>query len=132
AALVSNAAGGLTYQLGLLTVTILLMLVCYVLAYSNLLFSLPRTSLTWPLALYGLLSLANAARGFLAGYSRRNWGLDLIPLLALVSAFLVGNAFERRRDLNLAVIGLIVVGYVASAGGIINYVTTRMTHEGSS
>ena len=127
AAFVANAAGGLTFQLGLLSCAVLLMLGCYTLSHSSRVLSIPRTPLTWPLVCYVVLSMANAARGMLSGYSRKYLGLELAPLLALGSAVLVANAFERRRDLRWAVIGLIVIGGITAVRGIQIFAVTR-TH----
>ena len=128
ASFISNAGGRLTFQLGLLTVAVLLMLVVYVVSTRGRILNLPRTTLTWPVLLYLALSIANAARGFAAGYSRRNWGLELIALLALGSALVVANAFDRRRDLRLAVVGLVAIGIAAAGRGFYDLAVTQMIH----
>ena len=128
ASVVDNAGGELTFQLSLLTAAILLMLVSYALECRGRAFSISRTTLTWPLLPYAILSIANSARGVLAGYSLRYLGLELIALLALGSALLVANVFDRRRDLRLAVGGLIVVGLAAATRGFYIFATTR-THS---
>jgi O-antigen ligase len=128
ASFISNAGGRLTFQLGLLTCAILLMLVVYVMSTRGRVLALPRTTLTWPVLLFLVLSIANAARGFAAGYSRRNWGLELIALLALGSALLVANAFDRRRDLRLAIVGLVAIGIAAAGRGFYDFAVTKQIH----
>jgi O-antigen ligase len=127
AAFVDNVGGGLTYQLAMLSCAILVMMVCYAISSRGRVFCLPKTALTWPLGLYVLLSLANAARGFLAGYSRRFWGLELIALLAVGTTFLVANAFDRRRDLRIAILGLIMIGFAAAGRGFWDFTFVK-TH----
>ena len=114
AAFVKNSGGGLTTQLGLFVALILLMLVCYVLTNPNRVFSLPRTALTKPLGWFMILSFLNTARGLLWN-DRRYLGLELLPLLGLGSALLVGNVFDRRRDLYISVAGLVVLAYTRTA-----------------
>src|SRR5438093_1289044 len=110
ASFVRPGAGHLTFELGLLTGGILLMLACYVLSHPDKLLTLSRTRLTWPLLLYVALSLANVVRGLLSGYSPKWIGLDVLPVLGLGTALLAANAFDARRDLRLAVTGLLAVG----------------------
>lgn len=118
---VSNTGGQLTFELSLLTVAVLLMLFCYMLSSLDQALSLPKTSLTRPLALFLALSIVNAARGYLAGYPSRYLGLEFIALLALGGALLVANAFEPRRDLRLAMLGLIAVGFATAVRGFFRY-----------
>lgn len=127
ATFVAYTAGGLTFQLGILTCVILLMLMCYALSNSGRILRIPRTPLTWLLLCFLGLTLANTARGLLVGYSRKYVGLELIPLLALGTALLVANGFDRRRDLHWVVVGLILVGYVATIRGFLTFAATR-TH----
>lgn len=117
AAFVTNQGGGLTYKLGLLTSAILLMLMCYVLTHGARVFSITRSSLTLPLVAFMVWSLASAARGVLAGHSLRYLGLELIAILGLGAALVVANAFEERRDLRLAMVALIVIGFATAANG---------------
>ena len=131
ASFVSNTGGHLTFQLSLLTGAILLMFACYVLSNHDRVLSLSRTTLTWPLLLYLVLSVANAARGLLAGYPPRYWGLELIALLALESALVVGNAFQPQRDLRLAMVGLIGIGFAAAIRGLVAF-WIEAIHTGST
>jgi len=111
ASFVRGAAGQLTFELRLLTGAILLMLACYVVSIRRQALTISRNRLTWPLFLYLVLSIANALRGLLCGYSPKWIGLDLMPVLGLASALVVANAFEPRRDLRLAVVGVLAVGF---------------------
>jgi O-antigen ligase len=117
ATFVTGAMGGLTAQLSRLTVAILLMLVSYALSNPGRLLSVARTPLTWPLVGYLALSLVNSVRGVLSGYSLRFLGLELIAVLALGSALLVANAFDPRRDLRVAIVGMILIVFGAVIQG---------------
>jgi O-antigen ligase len=119
ACFVTMSGGGLTLQLGLLSIGILLMLALYALSNSDRLFGLPRTSLTWPLLAYGALSTVNAARGILTGASPRYVGLEYIAVLQLGTALLVANAFRPERDLRVVVPGLIAVAFGPTVRGLV-------------
>ena len=73
------------------------------------------------------LSIVNSARGVLAGYSVRDLGLELIALKALGSALVVANAFDRRRDLRPAVVGLILIAFACAIQGF-HIFSTVQTH----
>lgn len=111
ASFVFNEGGGMTSQIGLLMFAVVPMLACYVFSMRGRALSLSRATLTGPLLAFVLLSIANAVRGLQAGSPARNVGLELIAILALGTALLVSNAFEARRDLRLALVGLIVIGF---------------------
>ena len=127
ASFVEYTGGRLTIQLGILTCGILVMLVCYMVSNRGRILVVPKTPMTWPLLCFVALSIANSIRGFLVGYSPKYLGFELIALLALASAFLVANAFERRRHLLWAVLGLVVVGYVTAIRGFEVFAVSR-TH----
>lgn len=113
ASFVTIAGGTLTYQLGFLSIGIVLMLAFYVLATPGRVFALAATRLTWPLLAYLVWSLINAARGFLLS-DRRYVGIELIAILALGSSLLVANAFRPKLELRLATGALIVIAYPAA------------------
>jgi O-antigen ligase len=75
--------------------------------------------------LFLVVSVLNAARGLLAGYSPRYWGLELIALLAVESAILVANVFNPERDLRLAMVGIIGVGFAAAIRGFAAFMVER-------
>ena len=118
---VAGAAGGLTYQLSYLTVGVLVMLACYVIAMGRDVIGVPWTSMTMPLLFFGTLSIANTVRGVLAGYSSKYVFLEAYPLLALGTTALVANAFQARRDLRLGMISLIVIAYAIGARGYLTF-----------
>jgi len=122
---VANEAGGLTYQLGLLTAAALFMLMCYVITNRERLFSITRSPLTWPLLSYLTLSIANAARGLLSGYPLRNLGLEFLPLLALATAFLIANAFDPRTGPRTASLWLIVIALGPTIQGFVVFSIVR-------
>lgn len=128
ATFVEYTTGALTLQLGILTCGILVMLMCYAISNAGRISSIPRTALTLPLLCFLALTLANTGRGLLVGYSRKYIGLELLPLLALGSALLVANAFERPRDLRWVVVGLVLAGLAAAFGGFMTFAATR-THS---
>jgi hypothetical protein len=121
ASFIANAGGHLTFELSVLTGLILLMLACYALSNQGRVFSLQRTTLTWPLVLFLVSSLASAARGLLAGYSPKYWGLELMPLLALETALIVANAFEPRRDMRLAMVAMIGIAFAGAVRGFADF-----------
>jgi hypothetical protein len=55
----------------------------------------------------------NTVRG-LFGNSLRYMGLELFPLLGLSSCLIVANVFDRKKDLHLSIVGLIVAGYACA------------------
>ncbi len=127
ATFIDNTTGGLTRQLAVLSVLILLMLVCYTVSNRGRALSLARAPLVLPVAAFLALSLLNAARGVLLGHSPRYIGLEMIGLLSLGSSLLVANTFERARHLRWALAGLVVVGIAATIHGIRIYEVNR-TH----
>ena len=72
--------GGLTKQMGLLSIGIVWMLICYVLWKRDDLGSLPRTQLTAALGAYVLWSVASAGRGILAGHAGKPLLLEAFPI----------------------------------------------------
>ena len=112
----SGTSVALTYQLGLLSLVVVLMVLCYLLSYSDRLVCIARTPLTWPLLLFMLWTTVNAARGVLTN-GLRFLGLELFPMMGLGSAFLVANVFDRQRDLRFSIIGLIVIAFACGIYG---------------
>lgn len=117
ASFVRYEAGRLTLELALLSGLILFMLISYAVSNPSRLLVLPRTSLLLPLLAYVGLSLANYVRGLWVGSSPNFATLELMPVLALGSALLVGNAFDPRRELRIAAIGLFAIGYASASLG---------------
>lgn len=119
--------GGLTKQMGLLSIGIAWMLICYVLWKRDDLGSLPRTQLTTALGAYLLWSLASAGHGLVAGYSRKALLLELFPILAIGSSFLVANILDSRRDLKAIIVTVTVIAYGSAAFGFYSFEKIR-TH----
>jgi len=109
--------GTLTRQLTPVSVGIVAVLLFYVLAKGHDTFSMPFTTLTWPLVAYLFLSLVNVARGIVAGYPGKFILLELFPILQLGTAFLFANVFDARRDLKTVVFLLAVIAYGSAAYG---------------
>ena len=117
ASFVRYEAGQLTLELSLLTVVILFMLGCYALSRRGDAFGFPKTGLLLPLLLYFTLSLANCVRGLMVDNPPKYVMIELLPVLALASSFLVANGFDRRRDLRLATMSLLVMAYANASLG---------------
>jgi len=110
-------AGKLTHELSLLTGVILLMLMCYTISMRGRLVVFPGTRLGWALLSYVLLSMANFGRGILSGHSNKFLLLDVLPVFAVGTSFLVANGFDSKRDLRTVVAALAVLGYGSAAFG---------------
>lgn len=117
ASVIRYEAGRLTLELALLSGLIILMLISYAVSKARRPVVLPRTSLLLPLVAYVGLTLANYVRGLAVGSSPNYATLELLPVLALASGLLVANAFDPRRDLRLATIGLIAIGFMSASLG---------------
>ena len=124
AAFVFNEAG-MTAQLGLLTIAILVMLGCYVLWMGRSSLSLAKARLSVPLLAFLVWTCLNAVRGVLTGAPTKHVGLELVPLLGLGCALLVANTFEARRDLRPTIWFLIAIGYGVAIWGFIVFSMTR-------
>jgi hypothetical protein len=118
AAFIRYEAGMLTRELGLLSLLILFMLVSYAVSHLGRGLMLPKTRLLLPLLAYAGISLANYARGVLAGNSLKYATLELLPPLGLASALLVANVFDPARHLRTALRALLVIGYGSAALGL--------------
>ena len=100
------------------TALVLLMLFCYLILKREDSFQLPVADLTVPLMAYVLLSFANFARGIVIGHhALKESTLELLPVLALATAPLVGNAFVAARDLRFSVGTLVVLSYASASLG---------------
>lgn len=110
-------SGTLTLQLSLLSATILFMLFCYGWSRPGEIFSVCRSDLTGPLGLFLMLSILNAARGFFVGHPPKAILLELMPMLAIGSGFLVASAFDAGRHVRLAIGPLIGIAYGSAALG---------------
>jgi O-antigen ligase len=118
ASFIQYDAGHLTFELSILTIAILIMLFTYVVSNRTRIFALARTGLTVPLVVYLSLSLANFVRGLLVGNSAKFAALQLFPVLALASCLLVANIVDPRRNLVLAVWGLLVIAFANAFLGL--------------
>lgn len=119
--------GNTAFEMSLLSCAILAMLACYVLSNPGQILAVPRTRLTWAILAYLLLSMANAGRGVMSGYSMRYLLLDVLPVLAVGTSLLVGNGFDPKRDLRPIVWGLTGLAYGSAALGFYVFTIVR-TH----
>lgn len=130
ATFVEYTVGNLTLQLGIVSCAVMWTLVCYSISHPERILSVPMTPFTLPLTCFLALTLANAARGFIVGYSPRYIGLELLPLLGLGMALLVANVFTRARYLPWSIMGLVVIGGAAAIRGFLRFAATRAHGEG--
>jgi O-antigen ligase len=107
--------GTLTLLLSLLSIGILFMFTCYLVAFRHEALAVRRTPLTAWLLLYGAATAVSLLRGLLAGNSLRFAGLELLAVLALLSSLLVANLqMERARVMAiLAVLWTAALGHAA-------------------
>jgi hypothetical protein len=130
ASFIRYEGGKLTVELAILTGAILVVLGFYVLARGSRSLTLVRTGLTVPLLAYSALSLANAVRGNLLGYVPKDVGIEFFPVIGLVGALLVANAFDARRHLKPAIWWLWVIGLGHSLVGFYVYSIVRSRTAG--
>ena len=121
AAFVYYQGGRLTFELSLLTAAIVMMLICYVVSHRDRLFTIPLTTFTIPLLVYLTLTFLNLLRGVILGYPLKSVGIELLPVLAMGCAFLVGNAFQARRDMKLALGGMLLGAFGSAALGFYSF-----------
>ena len=119
--IVNYSAGHLTTELSVLTVGLLFMLFCYVLAMGRNMATITQSKMTAALLSYGLLTLVNFARGLIVGNSPRYAGLELIAMLALASAFLVATLPITPRVIAATAVALIATGIVHACLGLYAY-----------
>ena len=119
--------GRLTFELSVVSGTIVLMLVCYALFKRKLEIDLPVTKLTWAIVAYVLLSTLNFARGVLSGYGMKYLLLDFLPVLGVGTSLLIADGFDRKRDPNLILPALIFIGFGSASLGfyIFSVIHTR-------
>lgn len=118
ASFVDYTRGTLTAELSLLSVGILYMLFCYLLSRGSRAITVPSSPLTLPLLLFLASTTVQFVRGIVTGNSMRYAGLELLPVLALATAFMIGNGRFDARRMQLALWGLFVVGLANSALGL--------------
>jgi O-antigen ligase len=105
ATFINYTRGGLTHELSLLSLGILFMLFCYVMAFRSEMFVIRRAAVTVPLLCYLGLSFLNFLRGLAVGNSTRYAGLEILAALALGSCLLVANLrFDRVRLATMAAV----------------------------
>ncbi len=102
--------GNLTLELAVVSAGIIFMLGCYLLAQRTKSFAIPDTPMTRGLLLWGGISLVNSLRGFLAGYSPRFIGLDILGPLGLVSSVLIANRGLSPGERKGSLLGLWLMG----------------------
>jgi O-antigen ligase len=117
---VDYKAGTLTWQLSLLSLCIVFMLFCYLIAYGREAFVLRRSPLVVCLLLYVGLTTLNFVRGIVIGNSARYAGLELLAMLALASCLLVANVRVGRAQAITMIVGLWLIGLGHTALGL-NY-----------
>jgi hypothetical protein len=107
--------GTLTLQLALLSLGIVFMLACYLVAFRQAALVLRRTPLTVWVLLYSGLTLVNFVRGLVAGNPPRYAGLELLAVFVLASCLLVANLTVRRTQVisMLVVLWLVGLGHMA-------------------
>lgn len=118
ATFINYTRGGLTYELSLLTLGILWMLFCYVMAFRGEMFVVRRAAVTVPLLCYLGLSLFNFLRGLAVGNSLRYAGLEILAALALGSCLLFANLRLDRGRLTTMAAALWVVALGHCALGL--------------
>ena len=130
ASFVFYEGGELNLHLSLLSAGIMVMLICYLLSCGTRSLAMPRTSLTVPLLCYVVLSILNSARGLAIGHPPKHVLVELIAVLALGTAFLVANTFDRKRDMGFALCGLFAAGIANSMFGIYVFSVLHMRTGG--
>lgn len=110
ATFVDYGGGALTSQLTLLTLGIVFMLFCYLMARRSEALVLQRTPLTVSLVLYTGLTTLNFLRGLMIGNSLRYASLELFVGLALASCLLVANFRVDRSRVVTMLAGLWIIG----------------------
>jgi hypothetical protein len=126
ATFVDYTHGMLTAELALLSVGIVFMLFCYLMAYRGEALVLQRTPLTVSLLYTGLTTL-NFLRGLAVGNSARYAGLELLAALALASCLLFANLrMDRPRTIAILVsLWCIGLGHVALGLEVFARIHTR-------
>jgi hypothetical protein len=121
ASFVNNESGQLTLYLSGLTLLLAYALLCLAFAWITRQWGLPRSRLTTALLVLEISTLFAALHGVLAGNSLRYLGLELLPLLGLTTALMVGGLRLGRSTTLLAFRVLVVVGLVHVALGLYGY-----------
>lgn len=117
ATFVHYEGGKLTEQFAVLALACVFMLVCYLINKRRQIFDVPWSGLTQCVLLYGGLAMVNFLRGVASGHPWRIATTELIAALGLLTTILVANAFEPKRDLRFAFIGLVLTGFGSAALG---------------
>lgn len=121
ASFIDYTQGHLTAQLSLLSLALVFMLYCYLIARRRRLLALRTSPLTLPLLLYLALTFVNVGRGLLAGNSMRFGGLELLAALGLGSSFLLAATRLSREQVRLGVIGLVLLSVAHLVWGLSVY-----------
>lgn len=130
ASFVNNEGGHLTRELSVVTALLFYGAFCVLLAHVAGRWALPRAPLTTAILLFELSTLVAAAHGILAGNELRYLGLELLPLLGLAMALMIGGLTLSAADLSFAfaVLNIASLGHVAL--GVANYQINGMRAGG--
>ena len=121
ASFVNNESGQLTLYLSGVTLLLTYALLCLAVAWITRRWGLPRSGLTTALLVLEISTLFAALHGVFAGNSLRYLGLELLPLLGLTTALMVGGLRLARSTIVLAFRVFVVVGLVHVALGLYGY-----------
>jgi hypothetical protein len=121
ASFVNNESGQLTLYLSGVTLLLAYALLCLVFAWITREWGLPRSRLTTALLVLEISTLFATVHGVLAGNSLRYLGLELLPLLGLTTALMVGGLRLGRSTILLAFRVFVVVGLAHVALGLYGY-----------
>ncbi len=130
ASFVDNGSGHLTLYLSGLTLLILYALACLVHDWRAGRWALPRSRLTVSLALLMATTLAGTLHGLAVGNSPRYLGLELMPLLGLLIALMVGGLRLRPADLEFILASFVLAGLGHCLLGLYAWVTYGMRRGG--
>ena len=114
---INYGSGALTSQLSILSLFLVFMLYCYVLARRWDSLVIPKTVATVPLLVYGGLTMLNFVRGMAIGNSPRYAGLEILACLALLSCLLVSSKRLDPREQREAMMWLWAMAFAHFALG---------------
>lgn len=121
ATFVSNEGGHLTRDLSIVSLVVTYALLCLAVARAGGRWTFPRSELTSALLILALTTTQAVVHGLLAQHSRKFIALELLPMLALCSAPMVGGMRFDASDLRLALRVLVVVALIHVGLGVAAY-----------
>jgi len=130
ATFVNDEGGHLTRELSAVTAMLIYALVALAAAAAAGTWRLPRTKLTLALGFLAITTAMAAVLGLALGNSVRFLGLELMPMLALYFALLVGGIRVSERDVKLALVLFVVVGLAHFGLGIYSYAINKVRTGG--